>query len=440
MTVEKILRCFSPWFAAALLLSACTLSRDNPYDPRSPDYSKLKPPKNFSAVPLSETRVKLTWADENEREDGYAVERRRGSETRWVTACVTGEDAALCVDSGLDTGALYYYRGFSFNAAFDTAWTPDIRSVATRQAVDSPVTGRPEDIRYYIDNHELLSISLMWSDTISNERGFVIEKRPKGAALFSAVDSVPADMTHFLDYGIETNTHHVYRVAAYNNSGLGPYSDTLDVFLGSPFRRDSNTVGLWYMEDLRNDSVMADSSGNGYDGRLERVLPISDGMFGNCYFLWKGDSSRITVNGLLFPDSEFVLEFYFRPSASLDTAGDSAGIVFVENGPVNVFYAGGFFQVHFYTTFNSIPDTIVYSEKMHFPANKWTLVTIVAGNTIKDVMINRLHKFYLYRENTPLRVNAGAVLCFGEARVNGRPVHFSGRLDEARLLKTMRYW
>jgi len=436
MTVEKTLLRFSPWFAAALLLSACTLSRDNPYDPRSPDYSKLKPPMNFSAAPLSETRVKLTWTDENDREDGYAVLRRKGSETGWAIACLTGENAAACVDSGLDTGTLYYYRGYSFNAAFDTAWMPDIRSVATRQAVDSPLAGRPEDIRYYIDNHELLSISLLWSDTISNERGFVIEKRPRGASLFSAVDSVPANMTHFLDYGIETNTHHVYRVAAYNNSGLGPYSDTLDVFLGSPFQRDSNTVGLWYMEDLHNDSVMADSSGHGHDGKLERVLPISDGMFGNCYYLWKSDSSRITVAGLPFPDTAFVLEFYFRPSTSLDTVGDSAGIAFVENGPVNIFYTDGVFRVHFYCG----ADTIVYAEKIHFPASKWTLVTVVANSVIKDVLINRLHKFYLYRENTPLRVNAGAVLRFGEARAGGRPLHFSGRLDEARLLNTMRYW
>jgi len=166
------------------------------------------------------------------------------------------------------------------------------------------------------------------------------------------------------------------------------------------------------------------------------VLPVSEGMFGNCYFLWAGDSARITVPAFPMPDTAFVLEFYFRPSSSLDTAGDSAGIASMENGPVSVFYRDGTFEVRFYCD----SDTIIYAEKMHFPASKWTLITIAANDAIKDVLVNRLHKFYFYREQTPIRWKADCVVRFGQADVDGRSLHFSGRLDEARLLNTARYW
>ncbi len=55
----------------------CTIPRDNPFDPKNPDYIELNGPDSVFAEALSWTSVRLSWEDKNTLENGYAVERKR---------------------------------------------------------------------------------------------------------------------------------------------------------------------------------------------------------------------------------------------------------------------------------------------------------------------------------------------------------------------------
>lgn len=418
----------------ACLFPGCTVPRDNAYDPKNPDYVPLSPPAGFSCSALSETSVGISWQDGNAIEDGYGVLRRLPSENVWHLVCLTGEDGSGCADNDLDTGTLYYYRGFGFNVAADTAYTHDIVQVRTWLAADSVLTRRPYNLHYSLDKQDDLSIYLTWEPVLTNVRGYVVEKIMEGSSFFSILDSQTKEKHYYLDYGIKPALRHQYRVAAYNNSGLGPYSETLNVYIGSPFKKDSSTVGLWYMDNLNGDSVMYDSSGHGNNGRLKRVRPVNEGLYGNCYFLYAGDSSEITVPCADFPESVFVLEFWFKPASSMDSASGRIGIVSIENGPVEAYYNAGFFNVLFT---DSTSDTLL-SARMDFSSRDWTLITLAASRMIKDVLVNRIHKFYVYGER-PYRRAGAPVIHFGTSPVEGTPAWYTGRFDEARLLNAMKF-
>jgi hypothetical protein len=69
------------------------------------------------------------------------------------------------------------------------------------------------------------SIVLAWTDTASNEEGFVIERSEDGAT-FSEVASLPSNTATFTDIGLTSSRTYFYRVAAYNATGRSAYSET----------------------------------------------------------------------------------------------------------------------------------------------------------------------------------------------------------------------
>jgi hypothetical protein len=68
-------------------------------------------------------------------------------------------------------------------------------------------------------------VDLQWTDNASNEAGFRIERSTDGTT-FSLLASVGVDVVAYNDTTVSPgNTYH-YRVAAYNDAGLSPYSNT----------------------------------------------------------------------------------------------------------------------------------------------------------------------------------------------------------------------
>ncbi len=67
-------------------------------------------------------------------------------------------------------------------------------------------------------------MDLSWTDNANNEIGFQIQRSPDGTA-WTAIDSVPANVTAYTDNTTLPVSIYYYRVAAFNSTGLSGYSN-----------------------------------------------------------------------------------------------------------------------------------------------------------------------------------------------------------------------
>jgi hypothetical protein len=68
-------------------------------------------------------------------------------------------------------------------------------------------------------------LKLQWMDGATTETGFRIERSTNGTQ-WSQVGATGANATNFLDSGLAFETTYYYRVRAFNNSGVSPFSNT----------------------------------------------------------------------------------------------------------------------------------------------------------------------------------------------------------------------
>ena len=68
-------------------------------------------------------------------------------------------------------------------------------------------------------------INLAWTDTSSDETGFVVDRSDNGID-YAQVASVGTDTTAYSDTGLASNTTYYYQVAAVNDGGSSAYSNT----------------------------------------------------------------------------------------------------------------------------------------------------------------------------------------------------------------------
>ncbi len=69
-------------------------------------------------------------------------------------------------------------------------------------------------------------IDLSWTNTATNQTGFLIERSSDGGATFASIATVGASITSYQDKGLQAGTTYVYRVSAVNSAGNSTPSTT----------------------------------------------------------------------------------------------------------------------------------------------------------------------------------------------------------------------
>jgi PKD repeat protein len=100
----------------------------------------LKPPQapgSLQATAKSTTEITLTWQDNSDNEDGFLIERRRGSGS-WREIDRVGRNTTRYTDSGLEPSTRYCYRLTAFNYAGKSG--PSNEACATAKRENRPPT------------------------------------------------------------------------------------------------------------------------------------------------------------------------------------------------------------------------------------------------------------------------------------------------------------
>jgi len=85
----------------------------------------------------------------------------------------------------------------------------------------------PSNLMVMLADHD--TATLLWQDFSDNEYGFRIERKTGADSVFVPIADLPADSIGFTDADLLKGTATVYRVAAYNRTGLSEYSNEKNV-------------------------------------------------------------------------------------------------------------------------------------------------------------------------------------------------------------------
>jgi subtilisin family serine protease len=109
-------------------------------------------------------------------------------------------------------------------------------------------------------------IDLLWTDNSNNETGFKIERKTDTTS-YSVIATVGANVTSYIDTGLEESTKYYYRISAYNSAGDSDYSNesSATTLLNAPSNLTATTVS-----SSRIDLKWTDNSNKEKGFKIER--------------------------------------------------------------------------------------------------------------------------------------------------------------------------
>ena len=211
-----------------------------------------------------------------------------------------------------------------------------------------------------------------------------------------------------------------------------------------PFEPDSNTVGLWHLNEGTGD-IAYDTSGNNLHGDLENgVTWDSLGMFGNC-LKFSANYHRIHVldNSLLDITTDLTLDAWVK----LDTSNNGSVIISKYNTgsatPAGQYCFGISNNNKLYCYLcDDTSQFYINSDSIFVEFNNWTLVSAVFSNSRVGLFINGMQvasSFVPFDSLTALEYPHDD-LFIGDLWTDlYYPYSFDGKIDEVRISNIPRY-
>lgn len=123
------------------------------------------------------------------------------------------------------------------------------------------IANRPEPPSELVATALTDKINLLWTDNSDNENGFYIERAVNGGN-FVRIDSTSANVTSYSDVDVFPGDVYVYRVFAYNDSGISTSTLTASVFITVTVLGPLNltvdisqtSIGISWVDNATNES------------------------------------------------------------------------------------------------------------------------------------------------------------------------------------------
>jgi subtilisin family serine protease len=175
-------------------------------------------PSDLVGSTTTSVRIDLVWTDNAINESRVEIERCSGSGCAdFVRVAVRGANATTFSDAGLQPSTTYSYRVRAGNSG----GTSDYSNVATA-ATAAPLAA-PGGVSATLVSPS--QIDLGWTDPGDTETDIHIERcTGMGCTNFSWIASVGQNVTSYSNTGLASSTSYSYRVRAFNQDEISPYS------------------------------------------------------------------------------------------------------------------------------------------------------------------------------------------------------------------------
>jgi fibronectin type 3 domain-containing protein len=173
-------------------------------------------PANLSVTATSATEDTVTWTDPGQNASAFLIERKAGASRSYsMIAQVDGKTLSF-MDSGLTTGAQYFYRLRSTNSAGTSSYSTEVRVVMPTP----PATASGAHTTFVTATE----IDMVWQDNATNEDGYRIFRKEGSSGTFNLLVTLPAKSASFQDTGLKPNTVYDYHIQAYNVAGFSDFT------------------------------------------------------------------------------------------------------------------------------------------------------------------------------------------------------------------------
>ncbi|MBT1696853.1 fibronectin type III domain-containing protein [Fulvivirgaceae bacterium PWU4] len=192
-------------------------------------------PSALTATTVSSTTIDLSWTDNTTNETGFVLERSKTDESNYTVIATLNANIVSYSDNSLTANTRYYYRIKAITAA---AGASPYAAAVNATTLNVPPQA-PTNLAATAISHT--QIRLTWTDLVTNEAQFVIERAPTETGDFVEVGTVQANVTSFYNNDLASTTTYFYRVKAKNNGGSSAYTATASATtLVSPVAAPSN--------------------------------------------------------------------------------------------------------------------------------------------------------------------------------------------------------
>ena len=181
------------------------------------------PPEDFFAELAAPDRVLLGWNPGDDQEDGFRIERRRGSEPwQFLTSAPMGIQSAT--DDTVNSATRYGYRVRAQNRAGFSPWSQEV-------FLDTPADGppaAPSNLRAAPLAED--RIRLRWQDNSHNEDEFrLLIYSPSAGSYLEVPAAIPPNVRVVDVTALTADTSYAFRLRARNDFGTSETSESVPV-------------------------------------------------------------------------------------------------------------------------------------------------------------------------------------------------------------------
>ncbi len=220
-------------------------------------------PADLSALPTSSSQINLSWTDNSNNENGFAIERLPDGETLWEAAGFVAANTTTYADTGLNINTLYHYRVSAYNVVGSSGNSNN----ASATTFDLPPNA-PSDLRATTVSAD--QIELIWNDNSSNESGFAVERSQEGGSGWEGIATVAENTFIHTDNGLAAGTTYSYRVVAHNVNGNSGYTNTASATTPEVVPESPANLGAVAVSPTQVDLSWQDTSSNETGFKVER--------------------------------------------------------------------------------------------------------------------------------------------------------------------------
>ncbi len=163
---------------------------------------------------ISSSGIVLRWTNNTNNSSPIEVRKSTDGTTFTTIAQLDPSSTTYTDGSGITTGSTYYYYVRALN---DNNLVPaDIISITVSNPSD------PSNLKLTIISSS--QVDLSWTDNVTNEQGFIIEKKI-GSGAYTQIATVPANTSSYSDKTLTPGNTYSYRVCAYNSLNNSGYTN-----------------------------------------------------------------------------------------------------------------------------------------------------------------------------------------------------------------------